>query len=255
LRCFVLLLACAASPADAVVNGTVVNGPWNHQYPVGLFERDAFPPFLNGATCSNLLIAPDWVLTAGICAGSIANGMRDYFDYLVDYDSCGQASGQVAEVFADPNTGAQLVHLDHLCDLHYFMPLILNDGSPPAAGSQLYDMGWGGASDEPLTGITSVTDKADLGSGEIAFTGANLFCTGTDDDGGLHFGYASNGFPVAYALFDHSDPGCTQYNVSIRIDALINFITSHVTNACLASDPTGPHCDGLFRNGMDPPLN
>jgi hypothetical protein len=56
-------------------------------------------------------------------------------------------------------------------------------------------------------------------------------------------------------LFDHSDAGCSQYNVSVRIDTMVSFITSHVSNVCLRGNPTGPHCDGVFRNGTEPPLN
>jgi len=252
LRSLLLLLGAACAPAGAVVNGTVAGG--HEQWPVGVFESDQLPPTLGGASCSNFLIAADWVLTAGICVQSIAVGTHVLFYAPIDTDQCGGAHGDVSEVFTAPNGKVQLLHLANACDLQ--VPhFILNDGAPPAVGTKLYDMGWGGASQIPLTGITAVTDKSGLAIDEIAFAGANLFCTGSDDDGGPHFDYGSNGFPVAYAIFDHSDAGCTQYDVSVRIDTLISFITSHVGAVCLRSNPTGAACDGLLRNGFDAALN
>jgi hypothetical protein len=250
-----LLLATAFAPADAVINGTVAGGPTHQQWPVGIFDASELPPGLGGASCSNFLIAPDWVLTAGICVASIPIGTHVNFFAPVDSEGCGGPHGQVSEVFTYPSNDVQLLHLNNVCGLH-FAPFILNDGVAPAVGAKLYDLGWGGSSGgPPLTGSTTVTAKSGLASDEIAFTGANLFCTGTNDDGGPHFDYGSNGFPVAYAIFGYSDAGCSQYNISVRIDALIAFITSHVSTVCLRSNPSGPNCDGLFRNSFDPALN
>lgn len=249
-----LLLATGSAPADAVINGTVDGGLAHQQWPVGIFDPSALPPSLNGASCSGFLIAPDWVLTAGICIPYIPIGAHIGFYAPIDSDACGVPNGQVSEVFTYPDSDVQLLHLDNLCGLH-FTPFILNDGAPPALGTKLHDMGWGGSVVAPLTGTTTVTAKAGLATDEIAFTGVNLFCSGTNDDGGPHFDYGSNGFPVAYAIFGYSDAGCSQYNVSVRIDALIAFVTGHVSNVCLRSNPTGPYCDGLFRNDFDPALN
>jgi hypothetical protein len=253
-RTLALCLAAVTAPVGAVVNGSVDGPPGRLQWPVGVFQADQLPPTLGGTTCSAFLIAPDWVLTAGNCVGNIAVGVNIAFAYVVDTDSCGGAGGQVSEAFIDPSNRVELVHLDHLCDL-YFPRFILNDGAPPAVGKQLYDIGWGGGISAPLTGTTTVTDRSGIAADEIAFTGANLFCSGSNDDGGPHFDYGANGFPVAYAIFGYSDVGCAQYNVSVRVDTLIAFITSHVTQVCLSSNPTGPYCDGLFRDGMEAPLN
>jgi len=58
------------------INGIVDGGPTHQQWPVGVFsDPSTFPPVLNGASCSVFLIAPDWVLTAGICVSYVTVGM------------------------------------------------------------------------------------------------------------------------------------------------------------------------------------
>lgn len=138
------LAAAVASPAGAVNNGTVQGGLSHQQWPVGVFDPSQLPPTLNGATCSNVLIAPDWVLTAGQCAGSVPATTRVGFYVPFDADGCGGVNGQVAEAYTDPSGSVQLIRLGNTCGLH-FTPFILNDGSAPVAGSTLYDLGWGGA--------------------------------------------------------------------------------------------------------------
>ena len=253
-RVLLLLLATASAPVGAVINGVVAGGQGQQQWPVGIFDASALPPDLGGATCGAFLIAPDWVLTAGLCVSSIPVGTKVSFYAPADAEGCGGPNGHVSEVFTYPDNTVQLLHLDTVCGLH-FTPFILNDGEAPAVGTKLYDLGWGASAGVPLTGNTTVTAKSGLAADEIAFTGTNLFCTGSNDDGGPHFDYGSNGFPVAYAIFGHSDAGCSQYNVSVRVDALVAFITSHVSQVCLRSNPTGVYCDGLFRSGMEKPLN
>lgn len=247
LRAFLLTLAAACAPAQAVVNGTPDGSETFLLRPVGIFDGSYLPPECNGIAGSNFLISPEWVLTTTPCLDPYVA-----FPYLIDVDACGGAGGVVFEEFTYPNSDVHLLHLHNTCDLHLFVPFALNDGVAPSLGMTLYDTGWGGGR---KTGTTTVTAKSGIGADEIAFTGPNLFCTGTGDEGGPHWDYGSNGFPVAYAIFDRSDAGCSQYNISIRIDALIAFITGHVGNVCLSSNPTGPSCDGVFRNGLEPALN
>lgn len=245
---FLFLLATASAPAGAVVNGTVDGAETFQLRPVGSFDGNALPPACNGVADTNFLIAPDWVLTSGTCIN-----VYTVFPLLIDVDQCGGASGVDFEDFTYPNSNVRLLHLNTVCDLRMFVPFTLNDGAAPALGTKLYDTGWGGGSRR--TGTTTVSAMTGLGADEIAFTGPNLFCGDSGDAGGPHWDYGSNGFPVVYAIFDHSDAACTQYDVSKRADALISFITSHVTDVCLRSNPTGPHCTGIMRNGFDPPLN
>jgi hypothetical protein len=246
-----LALALTAAPALAVIDGVVDGGLAHQQWPVGVLDPSSLPPEFGGQSCSGLAIAPEWVLTAGHC-GPLPLDIRLGFYAPVDVDSCGGPNGRVFEVFTDPDHDVELLHLHDVCGFH-FPPFILNDGAPPVLGTKLHDMGWGNSVAAPLTGTTTVSAKSGLAADEIAFTGTNLFCA--SDDGGPHFDYGTNGFPVAYAIFSYGDAACAQYNVSVRIDALISFITSHVPDVCLRSDPTGPFCEGLFRNGFDPALN
>jgi Trypsin len=224
-----------------------------------------------GATvCSAVLIAPRWVLGAAHCGGDITSTFRVGFNAF-----SGSGSYAVAAVIPDPDYQGGTSHdiqLLQLADAVPITPFLLSDGPPPTyvspgfAAPLLYAIGYGFHNDGPLdlnrrlSVLPIGTAPPQLGlASDLMYFSANAAHPCGGDSGGPVFDLAPNGFPVVYATMDvlAATPLCSQAvdSVGVRIDQVLAFITQHVTDACLASQPRSSGCDGIFASTWEPRLN
>jgi hypothetical protein len=249
-----VLSSLSASAHSATSTPDIVGGTTSTLWPAaGVVLID------NSMECSAFLISPTWALTTYYCAEGTHSrvfivGTNPQAPSSASYI----VSGTVLEPAFDENTLSHDVALLHLQSAVAATPFMLNDQSEPPLASQLYVLGYGSTdamgdgSGLKRLGTLTVTSPSGVTADQIKF-GGGVICLG--DAGAPNFDYGRNGFPIAFASTAFGDDACSTLAVSIRTSAEIPFITAHVNDACFASAPTGPHCDGVFRNGLERSLN
>lgn len=262
---FVLVLSALAAvlePARAAIE--VANGTASNEWPaVGALIVQVGGGY---AECTATLISPTWVLTATHCLTESANPQDYKFIMSPDYACCLPTGGlPVASIWINPayNGSSHDTGLVQLASpVPGVTPFLVNDGSPPNAGSYLHVLGYGltelGSNSLKRAGLVQVTN---VYSTTFAFGGVQPYaqlCQG--DSGGPSYSYAPNGFPLLDAVFSYflSDGIhlCSTSNTGVeaRTDSDVAFITAHATDACLLNalvSAPGSCGDGIFRGGLD----
>jgi hypothetical protein len=236
----------AATPANAVVDGSVVaGGYYNDPRPnpnpyafVGLWE-------LGGSFCTASLVSPDYVLTAGHCAGNA----RVTFNVLNRDRDLGTDAVEIRNVveykWQDDAPGAPIMGPTLLAKLDkpitdiapVRMPDKTADKSLWATGSRLSLLGWGFIND------SDTVRSAELRSAELKVADNAISLPplrgmmkmnhvsgyGTHGDSGAPLvGRNSRGDLVQVGIFEGSlGPGHQYFNRLWPQGELVDFINSH----------------------------
>ena len=259
-----LTTAAAASTPAATLSPEIVGGQASSQWPgVG-----AVLISLGGgsvAQCTGFAIAPQWVMSAAHCLLGASPGAVFFLTGadVTDPLSPDVTTYDVDQVIVDPNfnindvTAGHDAGLIHIKDVDLpFLPLKLNTQSLVAAsvvGTHMLTMGYGttsgAGSGDGIKRLAQVT----ISNLEGAFIEIDNTTTGTcsGDSGGPAYVYDTDGFPLVLGLASFGDQNCQSFGGFQRIDREMLLVTAAVTTGLCTN---GQSCEGIFRDGVDPPL-